>query len=41
MAADLAGNVYCVYGVELPGVTNGPDPYLALRKWQEKRGPGA
>jgi len=33
MAADLAGNVYCVYGVELPGVSNGPDPFLAIRKW--------
>lgn len=33
MAADLAGNVYSVYGVEVPGTTTGPDPYLALRKW--------
>ncbi|MBN2489818.1 MAG: hypothetical protein JXQ29_03090 [Planctomycetes bacterium] len=33
LAADLAGNVYCVYGVETPGVSSGPDPYWELRKW--------
>lgn len=33
MAADLNGNVYVVYVVEMPGVASGPDPYLALRKW--------
>ena len=33
LAADLAGHVYCVYGVETPGVANGPDPFWELRKW--------